>query len=204
MEETKLQEPAPSNDSPAPDAPEQHLEAAAPEAPEPPSSHPSTVRVPQREPGVYAPITVDAENPAESELSEFAAFLKRTWRVWAIAAAVIVGLVGTVAVVERLNEMARASQLKRYDRAIASLTPDRLIARCGQPAEDVTKEVFPVVLRTVRYKPWIGEPLVFTFSRTDEQQSDWVFLTMKNETGAKSFDTPESKIAAFSCLDSTK
>ena len=204
MEEMKLQEPAPSNESPALAASEPHTEANAPVASTPSSPHPSTVRVPQREPGVYAPITVDAEIPAESELSDFAAFLKRTWRVWAIAAIVIVGIFGTIFTLQRLTEMARAAQLKRFDQAIASLTPEHLIARCGQAAEDVTKEVFPVVMRTVRYKPWTGEPLVFTFSRTAEQHSDWVFLTMNNESGTKSFDTPESRITAFSCLDSTK
>jgi len=81
----------------------------------------------------------------------------------------------TVTVMQRLAAMARDAQLKRYDQAIASLTPDRLIARCGRPAEDLTREVFPVVLRTVRYRPMIGDPLVLTFSRTDEQQSDWYF-----------------------------
>ena len=60
------------------------------------------------------------------------------------------------------------------------------------------------MMRTIRYKPMIGDPLVLTFSRTDEQQSDWVFLTMTDESGSKSFDTPEAKINAFSCLDSKK
>ncbi len=204
MDDTKLQEPVASSESPA--APDSAHSAEVPQSSIPPelSNHSAAVQVPERQPGVYAPITVDAPGANESELADFARFLKRTWRIWAIAAAVIVGLILTVAGVERLKDMLRAAQLKRYDRAVASLTPDRLIARCGQPVEDNTKEVFPVVLRTIHYKPWIGEPLVFAFSRTDEQKSDWVFLTMKNEDGTKSFDSSEDKIAAFSCLDSTK
>ena len=85
------------------------------------------------------------------------------------------------------------------------MTPEHLIARCGKPAEDLTKEVFPVVLRTIRYDRGSTEKFLFAFSRTAEQQSDWVFLTMKDEkNGTRNFDSPESKILAFSCLDSTK
>ena len=204
MDDTKLQEPVASAESSA--APDSAHSADVPQSsalPEP-SHRSAAVQVPERQPGVYAPITVDSPSAGESELADFAAFLKRTWRIWAIAAAVIVGLILAVAGVERLKDMLRIAQLKRYDRAVASLTPEHLLARCGQPVEDTTKEVFPVVLRTIHYKPWIGEPLVFAFSRTDEQKSDWVFLTMKNEDGTKSFDSSEEKIAAFSCLDSTK
>jgi|SRR5215470_12880140 len=195
MDETKLQEPTTSTES---------SDRVAVETPDESSCCAGNAHVPPRQPGVYAPITVDAPSPADSQLGDFAAFLKRTWRIWAIIVGAFVGVILTVTVLQRLSQMARNAQLKRYDQAVASLTPDRLIARCGKPAEDVTKEVFPVVLRTVRYKPMIGDPLVLTFSRTDEQQSDWVFLTMTDETGAKSFDTPEAKINAFSCLDSKK
>jgi hypothetical protein len=161
--------------------------------------------VPPRQTGVYAPITVDAPNPvADSQLTDFAAFLKRTWRIWALAIGAFVGLLLVVALLQRLTEMAKAAEQKRYEKAVASVTPEHLIARCGSPAEDVTKEVFPVVMRTVRYQPGRNEKLLFTFSRTDEQQSDWVFLTMQDENGTRTFDTPESKILAFPCLDSTK
>jgi len=198
MDETKLQDPVTSTES----AP-----TGTVETPDESSCCAGNAHVPPRQPGVYAPITVDSpadSTGADSQLADFTAFLKRTWRIWAIIVGVFLGLVLTVTVLQRLSEMARTAQLKRYDQAIASLTPDRLIARCGRPAEDVTREVFPVILRTISYKPMIGDPLVLTFSRTAEQQSDWVFLTMKDETGAKSFDTPEAKISAFSCLDSKK
>jgi hypothetical protein len=198
MDETKLQEPATSNESAAVPSTEG---VAADES----SCCAGNAHVPLRQPGVYAPVTVDApSNPADSQLSDFTAFLKRTWRVWAVAIGAFLGLVLTIAVLQRLNAMAHSAQVKRYDKAVGSLTPDRLIARCGQPSDDVTKEVYPVILRTVRYKPAFGDPLVFTFSKTAEQQSDWVFLTMTDESGAKSFDTPEAKIDAFSCLDSKK
>ena len=132
------------------------------------------------------------------------AFLKRTRRIWAIAIGMFVGLILTVALIQKMTEMAKIAQQKRFDKAIASMTPEHLIARCGKPAEDLTKEVFPVVLRTIRYDRGSTEKLLFAFSRTAEQQSDWVFLTMKDENGTRNFDSPESKILAFSCLDSTK
>ena len=152
----------------------------------------------------YSPVRIAGPKTAESQLADFVAFLKRTWRIWAIAIGLFVGLILTVALLQKMTEMAKIAEQKRYDKAIASVTPDHLIARCGKPADDVTKEVFPVVMRTIRYQPRRNETLLLTFSKTAEQQSDWVFLTMKDETGAKSFDTPESKIVALSCLDSTK
>jgi hypothetical protein len=46
--------------------------------------------------------------------------------------------------------------------------------------------------------------LVISFSRTAEEKSDWVFLSMQNENGTATYDTPEAKIAALPCLDSNK
>ena len=203
MGEAKLQEPAYSRESPAfalVDAAEPPSEVA----PEQPSQLSAKAQVPQRHPGVYAPITMDPQSEEQSGLRDFLAFLKRTWRVWATAVGVLLAIVVTIFGAQRLSDKMKVAQLKRYDEAIASLSPDRLIARCGQPAQDQTKEVFPVIMRTIQYKPWTGDPLVFAFSRTADQQGAWVFLSMKNEAGTKTFDTPEAKIAAFSCLDSSK
>jgi len=60
------------------------------------------------------------------------------------------------------------------------------------------------LMRTISYHPRGGEKLVISFSRTAEEKSDWVFLSMQNEDGAASYDTPEAKIAALPCLDSKK
>ena len=214
MDETKLQEPASSSepagdphepDSAVADRTESTAGRIAGSAtPDESSCCVGDAHVPPRQPGVYAPVTVDTRSGAEAQLSDFLLFLKRTWRIWAMVVSAAVAVIVAFFAFQTLAQMTRTAQLKRYDQAVANLTPDHLIARCGQPAEDFTKEVFPVVLRTLKYKPFIGDPLVFAFSRTAEQQSDWVFLTMKNDTGTKSYDTPEDKIAAFSCLDSKK
>jgi hypothetical protein len=158
----------------------------------------------QAQPSRYNPVIINSPKGAESQLADFSAFLQRTWRIWAIAVGTFVGLILVVALLQKLTEMAKVAEQRRFEKAIASVTPEHLIARCGQPAEDVSKEVFPVVMRTIRYERGRSEKLLLTFSKTAEQQSDWVFLTMKDENGTGSFDTPESKILALPCLDSTK
>ncbi len=146
------------------------------------------------------PVTKAPPTPAE----EFTEFLKRTKRIWLIAAGAIFGLMAAVTAAKRVSEWARITREKRHEVAASTITPDRLIARCGQPAEDVTKDVFPIVLRTMSYASQENGTIVFAFSRTAEVKSDWVFLSMKDQGGAKSYDTPETKIAALPCLDSKK
>ena len=200
MDATKLHEPVSSNKSqatsPLEPAPETPVRMDAPDVPKTDLSTAASR---------YSPVRIAAPQTAESQLADFVAFLKRTRRIWAIAIGMFVGLILTVALIQKMTEMAKIAQQKRFDKAIASMTPEHLIARCGKPAEDLTKEVFPVVLRTIRYDRGSTEKFLFAFSRTAEQQSDWVFLTMKDEkNGTRNFDSPESKILAFSCLDSTK
>jgi len=200
MDDTKLQEPVSSSASQTSSpTTEPAAETPAPvEAPEAQKNDASTAA------SRYSPVRIAGPKTAESQLADFVAFLKRTWRIWAVAIGLFVGAILVIALLQKMTEMAKIAQQKRFDKAVASLTPDHLIARCGKPAEDVTKEVFPVVMRTIRYQPSRNETFLLTFSKTAEQQSDWVFLTMKDESGAKSFDTTESKISALSCLDSTK
>jgi hypothetical protein len=137
-------------------------------------------------------------------LAKFAEFLKRTRRAWLIAAGAILGVMAVVNLAERLSDRARLARERRHQQAVASVTPERLIARCGQPAEDVTRELYPILIRTISYQPKGSQTLRLKFSRTAEEKSDWVFLAMQDESGAASYDTPEAKIAALPCLDSKK
>jgi hypothetical protein len=88
--------------------------------------------------------------------------------------------------------------------AVNNLTPERLLARCGQPAEDNTHLVFPVVTREIRYTSSGGRNVVLAFSRTAEEGSAWVFLSIKDGRSGLPFDTPSAKIDALPCLDSRK
>jgi hypothetical protein len=141
---------------------------------------------------------------AAGTMVEFAEFLKRTKLVWLIVAGAIFGLMAVVTVVTRVSERARNAREKRQEQAVLEVMPENLIARCGPAAEDVTKEMYPVVLRTMSYQRGENEKIVFEFSRTAEAKSDWVFLSMKDSSGNRSFETTEAKIAALPCLDSMK
>jgi hypothetical protein len=145
-----------------------------------------------------------ATNSLPTSLVEFSAFLKHTKRVWLIGASIVIAAVAVVNLSARAAEWAKNSRERRQLHAMATLTPDHLFARCGPAAADVTKEVYPVVMRTMTYQRGAGEKLVISFSRTAEEKSDWVFLSMQSDNGAAIYDTPEAKIAALPCLDSKK
>jgi hypothetical protein len=109
-----------------------------------------------------------------------------------------------VTLVKDLTRWFKTARERRQEQAVATVTPDRLIARCGPPAEDQTKEVYPILMRTMTYQPRASEKLVVAFSRTAEDHSDWVFLSMKDDVQPTTFDTPQAKIAALPCLYSKK
>jgi hypothetical protein len=129
---------------------------------------------------------------------EFRFPLKITQQVWLIAAAILLGLV-TLLILSRWTGGSKAAGEKPEERSIESLTPDSLVARCGQPAEDVTKDMFPMIKRTISYKSNEKGALTFEFSRTGEEKSAWVFLSMSDENGT-TYSTTETQVAAMRCL----
>jgi hypothetical protein len=139
-----------------------------------------------------------------TSLVEISAFLKRTKRVWLITAGIVIGVAALANMSARAAEWAKNARERRQLHAMATLTPEHLYARCGAAVVDETKVIYPVLMRTISYHPRGGEKLVISFSRTAEEQSDWVFLSMQTEDGAARYDTPEAKIAALPCLDSNK
>jgi hypothetical protein len=156
----------------------------------------------QKTPTTVTPVI--ARGGEYSQFANFLEYLKRTRRVWLILASATIGLMAVVTVVKGVSERARIAREKRHEEAAVTVTPENLIARCGSPGEDVTKQMYPVLTRTMSYQPRENEKVVFQFSRTAEEKSDWVFLSMKDESGARSYDTPEAKTAALPCLDSKK
>jgi hypothetical protein len=145
-----------------------------------------------------------AKTNLPTSLAGMAAFLKRTKRVWPMTAGILIGAAALVNLSARAAEWAKNVRERRQLHAMATLTPDHLFARCGAAVLDETKVVYPVLMRTVSYQRGAGEKLVISFSRTAEEKSDWVFLSMQSENGAAIYDTPEAKIAALPCLDSKK
>jgi hypothetical protein len=146
-----------------------------------------------------SPATDESVTPAAARKSAPFPFpLKMTQQTWLIAATMLVGLV-TLLILGRTTGKSKAGGERREERTVASLTPESLTAKCGTPAEDVTKDLYPMIKRTMSYKSSTKGTLTFEFSRTAEDKSDWVFLSMSDENGA-TYSTPETQIAAMSCL----
>jgi hypothetical protein len=178
--------------------------AESTKAPEP--SQTATGTPPPPEPDIRVKIATLATNAASNwpaSLAEIPQFLKKTKRTWLTLAAGVAALIVLSMLTQRAADWLKDRRERRQEQAVATVTPDRLIARCGQAAQDETKEVYPIVMRTMSYQRR-GEKLVMAFSRTDEEKSDWVFLSMQDANGASVYDTPQAKIAALPCLDSRK
>lgn len=153
----------------------------------------------------YSPVAVSPEfaKHESTPVTEFFEFLKQTKRVWVMVVVAIVGLVLLITLAQRGFGWLSEKRERRHEQAVASTTPEHLLARCGLPAEDTTRNLYPILMRTMTFQISRNEAYTFEFSRTAEEKSDWVFLSMKDGTG-KSYETPEEKIAAMSCLDSRK
>ena len=136
--------------------------------------------------------------------ADFTEFLKRNRRVLSLLVAIICGLVVMVTLVKDVYAWAKDAREKRIHQAVASATPERLIARCGQPSEDTIKEVYPILIRTMIYPSKDEGELVVAFSRTAEEKSDWVFLDMRNGRETRTFATADEKVAVLPCLNSRK
>ena len=152
----------------------------------------------------YSPVTVSRETAggdAPSPATDFVGFLKQTKWVWLMVVGTMVGLILLITLAERGLAWFREKRERKQEQAVASVTPEHLLARCGQPLEDTTKNVYPILMRTMTYQINRNETYVFDFSRTAEENSDWVFLSMKDNRG-KSYETPEEKVSAMSCLNS--
>jgi hypothetical protein len=127
--------------------------------------------------------------------------VKFTQRSWLIAATLLMGL-AMLLLFGRATGRNKATGEVRQERTVESLTPESLVALCGQPAADATKDLYPMIKRTMSYES-SGKILTLEFSRTAEENSDWVFLSMSDGNSA-AYSTPETQIAAMPCLKSRK
>ena len=130
--------------------------------------------------------------------------IKQSWIMAGGVVLVVVGLLFVQFAIVKTAQWFKEAREHRITKATDTVTPDRLIARCGTPVEDTTADVYPVVRRTMRYKTSGQQSAVFTFTRTADEPQNWVLLSMKDSAGVAAYETPEAKISALSCLDSTK
>ena len=119
-----------------------------------------------------------------------------------IAAGCIAGIVGVRVLIAAPSWFKERRENRQFI-AANNLTPERLIARCGQPLGDETKNLYPIITRDMNYKSDSKGPIVFKFSKTAEESSDWVFISMQDSNGTD-YESPAAKISALSCLDSKK
>ena len=120
-----------------------------------------------------------------------------------IAAGCIAGIV-SVRVLFAASSWFKERRENRQFIAVNNLTPERLVARCGPALEDQTKNLYPIITRDMSYKSDSRRTIMFTFSKTAEESSNWVFVSMQDSNGAADLESPSAKISALSCLDSKK
>jgi len=129
---------------------------------------------------------------------------KQAWYMAGSVVLVIGGLLLAQFLIVKAGQWFKETRERRVTKASDSVTPDRLIARCGAAAEDTTTDVYPIVKRTMSYKSGAQRTIVFTFTRTADEPQNWVLLSMKDSVGSASYDTPEARVSVLSCLDSSK
>jgi hypothetical protein len=120
-----------------------------------------------------------------------------------LAAACVAAIVGVRVLVAAPHWLKQRRENRQFI-AVNNLTPERLMARCGPPLSDATKNLYPIIARDMSYKAESNGTVLFKFSKTAEASSDWVFMSMQDSNGGKEYETPEAKINALSCLDSKK
>jgi hypothetical protein len=120
-----------------------------------------------------------------------------------IAVAFVAGIIG-VRVLIAAPSWFKVRRENRQFISTNNVTPERLIARCGSPVADETKNLYPMIARDMSYKSESKGTIVFKFSKTAEESSDWVFMSMQDSTGSTDYDSPAAKVAALPCLDSKK
>jgi len=145
---------------------------------------------------------VTAENLVKQSLGIFAG--KPLWQRVLIAGGMILGIVALRYLVQLPGWMKQRRETRQYI-AVNNLTPERLVARCGPPVSDETRDLYPMMARDMVYKSGSSSTtVVLKFSKTAEESSEWVFTAMQDPTGSVKYEAPAAQISVLSCLDSRK
>ena len=120
-----------------------------------------------------------------------------------IAVGLVAGIIGVRVIIAAPSWFKERRENRQFI-AVNNLTPERLIARCGPPLGDETRNLYPIIARDMNYRSDSKGTIVFKFSKTAEESSDWVFMSMQDSNGGTDYDSPSAKISALSCLDSKK
>jgi hypothetical protein len=120
-----------------------------------------------------------------------------------IAAGCVAGIIGLRVLIATPKWFKQRRDNRQFI-AVNNLTPERLMARCGPPIADETRNLYPMIARDMSYTSGSRRTIVFKFSKTAEPSSNWVFTSMQDSTGGTEYESPGAKISAFGCLDSQK
>jgi type II secretory pathway pseudopilin PulG len=120
-----------------------------------------------------------------------------------IAVGCVAGIVGVRVLITAPSWFKQRRDNRQFI-AANNLTPERLIARCGSPVGDETKNLYPIIARNLTYKSETRGTVVFKFTKTAEESSDWVFTSMQDSNSASEYESPRDRILALPCLDSRK
>ena len=121
------------------------------------------------------------------------------------AAAAFFGLLA-LELLAQVPRWIKQSHLRRVQHVVDTVTPTSVVAHCGQPLEDVTKDLYPMISRRMTFhsaKAGSGKVILF-FSRTSEENSEWLYSSMRDDSGVTSYNTPDEQMAALPCLAATK
>jgi hypothetical protein len=140
-----------------------------------------------------------AAAPARAKPTAKIAFpLQMTQQTWLIVATLLLGVMALL-IFGRGTAKNKAIAEVREEKTVETLTPENLMAKCGPPVEDVTKDLYPMIKRSMSYKSSGKGTLTFEFSRTSQEKSEWLFLSLTDENDA-TYTTPETQTAAMPCL----
>src|SRR5260370_385323 len=92
---------------------------------------------------------------------------KQAWGMAGSVVLVVVGLLFAQFFIVKGARWFKQTRERRITKASDSVTPDRLTARCVKPAQDVTTDLYPILIRTMLYECsfMAGERIVERFDK---------------------------------------
>src|SRR5258707_13726473 len=95
-----------------------------------------------------------------------------------IAAGCIAGIVGVRVLIVAPGWFKEQRENRQFI-AVNNLTPERLIARCGPPVGDETKNLYPIIARYIGYESDRRVILVLELTKTAEKSHDWELSSVR-------------------------
>lgn len=92
----------------------------------------------------------------------------------------------------------------RQESILASLTPDKAIAKCGKLIEDKSELNGATITRRLILRNYYGLAVELDFTAAQNQPDKWKLTEIQDPSGEVKYDTPSSKMGVLPCLDPLK